>query len=151
MKKANFVSGIVLTISSLFLLIFIIPLQIEEVSGAIFSPRLMPYVCTWIILLLSVILSIQNFLLLKKDSNSKDRHSPISRSEFRAMLLISGALCICIILFKYFGTLISAVVLVVSIMWLLGERRYLSYILLPGGLLLTTYLIFYKILGTTIQ
>ena len=151
MKKANFVSGIVLTISSLFLLIFIIPLQIEEVSGAIFSPRLMPYVCTWIILLLSVVLSIQNFLLLKKDSNSKDRHSPISRSEFRAMLLISGALCICIILFKYFGTLISAVVLVVSIMWLLGERRYLSYILLPGGLLLTTYLIFYKILGTTIQ
>ena len=67
------------------------------------------------------------------------------------MLVISGVLSVCIVLFKYFGTLISAVVLVVSIMWLMGERRYLTYILLPGGLLLTTYLIFYKILGTTIR
>jgi hypothetical protein len=36
-------------------------------------------------------------------------------------------------------------------MWLMGERRYWIYAVLPGGLLLTTYLIFYKILGTTIK
>lgn len=138
-------------IGSLLFLIFIIPSQIEEVTEAIFSPRLMPYVCTWIILILSIFLVIQNFSLLKGVSNSEDRPSPISRPEFRAMLVISGVLSLCIVLFKFFGTLISAVVLIVSIMWLMGERRYLTYILLPGGLLLTTYLIFYKILGTTIK
>jgi len=151
MKKANLVSGIVLMIGSLLFLIFIIPSQIEEVTEAIFSPRLMPYVCTWIILILSIFLVIQNFSQLKGVSNSEDRPSPISRPEFRAMLVISGVLSLCIVLFKFFGTLISAVVLIVSIMWLMGERRYLTYILLPGGLLLTTYLIFYKILGTTIK
>jgi hypothetical protein len=151
MKKANLVSGIVLMISSLIFLIFIIPAQIEEVTEAIFSPRLMPYVCTWIILILSIFLIIQNISLLKGLTNPEDKHSPISKPEFRAMLVISGVLSVCIILFKFFGTLISAVVLVVSIMWLMGERRYLTYILLPGGLLLTTYLIFYKILGTTIR
>lgn len=138
-------------IGSLLFLIFIIPSQIEEVTEAIFSPRLMPYVCTWIILILSIFLVIQNFSQLKGVSNSEDRPSPISRPEFRAMLVISGVLSLCIVLFKFFGTLISAVVLIVSIMWLMGERRYLTYILLPGGLLLTTYLIFYKILGTTIK
>ena len=132
-------------------LIFIIPSQIEEVTEAIFSPRLMPYVCTWIILILSIFLVIQNFSQLKGVSNSEYRPSPISRPEFRAMLVISGVLSLCIVLFKFFGTLISAVVLIVSIMWQMGERRYLTYILLPGGLLLTTYLIFYKILGTTIK
>lgn len=151
MKKANLVSGIVLIISSLIFLIFIIPSQIEEVTDAIFSPRLMPYVCAWIILILSILLVIQNISLLKGLSIPEDGRSPISRPEFRAMLVISGVLSLCIILFKFFGTLISAVVLVVSIMWLMGERRYWIYILLPGGLLVTTYLIFYKILGTTIK
>ena len=120
MKKANLVSGIVLITSSLIFLIFIIPSQIEEVTEAIFSPRLMPYVCTWIILILSIFLVIQNFSLLKGVSNSEDRPSPISRPEFRAMLVISGVLSLCIVLFKFFGTLISAVVLIVSIMWLMG-------------------------------
>ena len=138
-------------ISSLLFLIFVIPSQIEEVTEAIFSPRLMPYVCTWIILILSVFLVIQNLSLLKGSANSEDRRSPISMPEFRAMLVISGVLSLCIVLFKFFGTLISALVLIVSIMWLMGERRYLTFILLPGGLMLTTYLIFYKILGTTIK
>ena len=127
MKKANLVSGIVLITSSLIFLIFIIPSQIEEVTEAIFSPRLMPYVCTWIILILSIFLVIQNFSLLKGVSNSEDRPSPISRPEFRAMLVISGVLSLCIVLFKFFGTLISAVVLIVSIMCinhLLGQRMF---------------------------
>ena len=151
MKMANFVSGIVLTTSSLIFLIFIIPSQIEEVTDAIFSPRLMPYVCTWIILILSIVMVIQNISIFKDLSSPEDRPSPISRSEFRAMLVISGVISLCIILFKFFGTFLSALVLVVSIMWLMGERRYWIYVALPGGFLLTTYLIFYKILGTTIK
>ena len=111
MKKANVISGIVLMIGCLALLIFIIPSQIEEVLDATVSPRLMPYVCTWVILILAAFLAIQNYSALKKQSNPEDRQSPISGAEFRAMVLISAVLLLGIILFTFFGTLISAMVL----------------------------------------
>ena len=149
MKKANFISGLVLLMSSLSLLIFIIPAQIEEVTDATVSPRFMPYVCGAIILLLSLYLVLQNLPRVKRDL--KKEKAPISMAEFRAMLAISGTLTLGIILFNFFGTLISSAFLVVSTMWLMGERRLLAFILLSGGLLLTTYVIFYKFLGTSIQ
>lgn len=151
MKKANMISGIVLLLSSLALLIFIIPSQIEEVTDATVSPRFMPYVCTSIILILAVILTVKNLPSRKEKPNPDDEISPISKAESKAMLAVSGVLVLSVVLFELFGGLISAAILIVLMMWLMGERRFLPFVLLPGGLLLTTYLIFYKILGTSIQ
>lgn len=149
MRKANLISGIFLLGFSLLLLFWLIPWQVEEAFGGEVSPRLLPQICAVGIGLLSIILITTN---LKAPSADADPGPfPISWPEFRALLVIGILLALGIFLFVKAGPIIASVVLVVGVMYAMGERNPLPFVLIPVVLLVSSWFLFYKVLGTAIQ
>ncbi|MCH9671726.1 MAG: tripartite tricarboxylate transporter TctB family protein [Gammaproteobacteria bacterium] len=148
MRRANLISGFILLVLSALLLLWLIPWQVEEAYAGQVSPRLLPQICAAGIGLLSIVLIATNLRLPKRQAGSDP--SPITWHETRAMLVIGGLLALGIWLFTATSPLIAAGVLVVGILFAMGERKILPYVLIPTGLLGGSYLLFYKFLGTAI-
>ena len=123
----------------------------EEAYAGQVSPRLLPQICAVGIGLLSLVLiagsirtsvSVQSLPVV-------DRW-PISWFELRAMLVIGGLLAVAIWLFTMIGPIPASIILVCGILFAMGERRILPFVLIPTVLLVGSYLLFYKLLGTAI-
>ena len=147
MRATYLAAGGVLLLFSLALLFWLIPWQIEDSLYGEVSPRLLPQICAIVIGILSIRLIITNWLA---SPDSPTDEPPISRAEMRALLVIGGLLAICIGLFKFAGPLPASLLLIVGILYAMGERKLLPYILIPATLLIGSWLLFYKILGTAI-
>lgn len=150
MRKANLISGVILLIVSLLLLFWIIPWQVEEAFGGEVSPRLLPQICAIGMGVLSVVLICTNFRA-PANSDGPAEKPPISWFEMRAMLVIGGLLALGIFLFTTAGPIVASIVLIVGILFAMGERSILPYILIPSVLLVGSWVLFYQILGTAIQ
>ena len=149
MRKANFIAGIVLLAFSLLLLFWLIPTQVEEVFDGQVSPKLLPQICAIGIGLLSIVLIVTNARAPEGESGD-DGGAPITLFEFRAMLVIASMLGLAIFLFTTTGPVVAALVMMTGIMFAMGERRVLPYVLMPAVLLGGSYVLFYKILNTAI-
>ena len=149
MRKANFIAGIVLLAFSLLLLFWLIPTQVEEVFDGQVSPKLLPQICAIGIGLLSIVLIVTNAKASEGESGD-DAGAPITWFEFRAMLVIACMLGLAIFLFTTTGPVVAALVMMTGIMFAMGERRVLPYVLMPAVLLGGSYVLFYKILNTAI-
>jgi hypothetical protein len=147
MRTSNLISGVVLLVFGLLLLFWLIPWQVEEAFGGEVSPRLLPQICAIGICILSVILIVSNLRADKDPTNAKP---PITWFEARAALIIAALLAIGIYVFTIAGPIPSSILLIVGVMFAMGERRILPYILIPAALLVGSYVLFYQILGTAI-
>lgn len=147
MRTANLISGVVLLIFGLLLLFWLIPWQVEEAFGGEVSPRLLPQICAIGICILSVILIITN---LRSGTDPVGTKPPITWFEARAAIVIAVLLAAGIYLFTIAGPVPSSLLLVVGVLFAMGERRVLPYILIPAVLLAASYVLFYRILGTAI-
>ena len=149
MRTANFVSGIVLLVASALFWFWLIPTQIEAHVGDEVSPRLLPQICVLGVGFLSCLLIFNN-LPWRAGAHAESGSAPISRSELRALLIISAAIAAAIVLFTAFGPVPASLFLTTTVLFAMGERRPLPFILIPGCLLSGAYLLFYKLLGTAI-
>ena len=149
MKKANLVSGILLLIFSIVLFFWLIPTQVEEAYDGQVSPRLLPQICAIGIGILSVILIFTNIRAFT-EPGAKDAPPALSWLEVRAWLVVAGMLAICIVVFTLTGPIAACVLLICGILFFMGERRILPYVLIPAVLLTASYFMFYKLLGTAI-
>lgn len=147
MRKANLVAGALLFALSLALLFWIIPWQVEESFDGSVSPRLLPQICAAGIGVLAVILFLTN-LRTPQDENDP---LPITGQDLKALLVIGGLLALGIYLFTVTGPIVACTVLVTGILFAMGERRILPFILIPAILLSGSWVLFYKVLGTAIQ
>ena len=147
MRNANLAAGFVLLAFSCILLFWLIPTQVEEVFDGQVSPKLLPQICAVGIGVLSLVLIATNF---RRPADDVDDTSPITWFEFRSMLVIAGLLGLAIFLFTTAGPVVASIVMMVGIMFSMGERRILPYILMPTVLLVGSYVLFYEILGTAI-
>ncbi len=147
MRTANLISGVVLLIFGLLLLFWLIPWWVEEAFGGEVSPRLLPQICAIGICVLSVILIATN---LRADADPANTKPPIGWYEARAALVIAVLLAASIYLFTIAGPIPSSLLLITGVMFAMGERRILPYILIPAVLLTGSYVLFYQILGTAI-
>lgn len=147
MRNSNLVSGVMLLILSMLLLFWIIPWQVEESFDGPVSPRLLPQICAIGMGLLAGLLIVTNWRA-PTDPNDK---SPITSLDIRALVVIGGLLALGIYLFTIVGPIVACTVLIVGILFAMGERRILPYVLIPTVLLSGSWVLFYKILGTAIQ
>lgn len=147
MRTANLISGVALLIFGLLLLFWLIPWQVEEAFGGEVSPRLLPQICAVGMCVLSVILIVTN---LRAPADSPDSKPPITWFEARAALIIAVLLAIAIYVFTLAGPIPASLILIIGVMFAMGERRILPYILIPTVLLSASYVLFYQILGTAI-
>ena len=149
MRTANFVSGIVLLAASALFWFWLIPTQIEAHVGDEVSPRLLPQICVLGVGFLSCLLIFNNSPW-RGGAHAETGSSPISRAEFRALLVISASIAAAIFLFSSFGPVVASLFLTTSVLFAMGERRPLPFILIPACLISGAYLLFYKLLGTAI-
>lgn len=148
MKKADFVSGLILGVFGLTMLIFVIPAQIETAPEGYISPRLVPNLTMILITGLSALLMLRS--LRGIGYTPMDDSSVFFRSEMMALVKISGVFAISVALFAWNMPLLAGIALIVGTLIALGERRPLVIVVMPTGLLLVVWLVFYRLLGTVI-
>ena len=149
MKKANLASGILLLIFSLVLFFWLIPTQVEEAFDGQVSPQLLPQMCAIGIGLLSLVLIFTNFSAFT-EPGAKDTPPALSWLEVRAWLVITGMIALCILVFTLAGPIVACILLIGGVLFAMGERKILPYILIPAVLLTGSWFMFYKLLGTAI-
>jgi putative tricarboxylic transport membrane protein len=147
MRIANLVSGVILIVFGAIMLLWIIPVQIEEGPAEMMSPRLLPQMMIWLIIALSVSLVASN---LRINTKALDV-SPISLLELLALAKIGTVFAVALSLFLATGPLLAGVALITGAQVVLGERRPLVIALIPFALIGGTYLLFYRLLGTAIM
>ncbi len=147
MRRANIVSGIVLSLFGVIMLVAIIPWQIEAGPDGMMSPRLAPQLMMIFVIGLSILLVVRNYAASEEKS---DGQPIISRSEIAALLKIGAVFAVSLALFLFVSPLAAGIAIVVGSLLALGERRPLILVLMPAGLMLALWLVFYKVLGTVI-
>ena len=149
-KNADLISSTLLLAFGLSLIFFVIPGQIALPDYEVtMSPRLLPYLCAGAISVLSINLIIQR-LFKQDEALEADKKGFLSLEEAKALGGITGLFAICIGLFVYVAPVAAGAVLVIGLLALFGERNLVIYVAMTGALLVSTYLIFYQILGTAI-
>ena len=154
MRRANVVSGIVLSEILLLLSFAVIPAQIDPGPEGIVSPRLVPNMAMILITVLSVFLVVTNLraAILRAGETGPDAEPsmPILRSEIAALLKLGAVFAVALALYLFASPLAAGAGLVIGTLVALGERRPVVIVLMPTVLLLAIWLLFYKVLGTAI-
>ncbi|POF34903.1 tripartite tricarboxylate transporter TctB family protein [Roseibium marinum] len=146
MRRANVISGAVLTVFSLVMLFVIIPWQIDPAPKGMISTRLVPNLMMIAIAAMSVVLIVTNL----KSANGATDPSPLTLADLRVVLRIGGLFAAVIALYLLIGPLPAGFALVFGGLLLLGERRPVMLAGMPVLLLTALWLLFYKVLGTAI-
>lgn len=146
MRIANLMSGFILIFFGFVMLLWIIPVQIEEGPDGMMSPRLLPNMMIWLILGLSTLLIASNL----QTKTKVPELSPISHQELLALVKIGGIFAVAVTLFLTTGPLLAGIGLITGAQLVLGERSLLAVIFIPLVLIGGTYLLFYRLLGTAI-
>jgi len=149
MRHANVVSGIVLVVAGLLAIFVIIPWQIAPGPEGYMSPRLVPTMMMALITGLAVVLVVNN-LRAGGEGAEPDEPQPFTRGEMLAVAKIGGVFAVSVALYLLVSPLAAGAALVVGALLVLGERRPIVLVLMPAGLLLAIWVLFYKVLGTAI-
>lgn len=148
MRRANVVSGVVLALFGLAMLLVVIPAQIEPGPPGLMSPRLVPNLTMGLVTGLAVLLAVTNLRVPAEDSAPSAL--PISGAEVAALFKLGGVFAVALALYAMASPLAAGAALIAGTLLVLGERRPLALVLMPAGLLLALWLLFYKVLGTAI-
>lgn len=149
MRRANIVSGIMLALFGLVMLFAVIPWQIETAPPGFVSPRLVPNITMVVVVVLALLLVIANWRA-PVNGDDAENASPIARVELMALLRIGAIFALSIALFRWVSPLAAGASLMVVTLLTLGERRPLPLIAIPAAILLATWFLFYKVIGTEI-
>ena len=150
MRRANVVSGLILSLFGLALLFLVIPWQIDQGPADMMSPRLAPQIMMAVVVALAILLTALNWRE-QHAGDDAETPSPFSRDEMYAVLRIGGVFAVSLGLFEFVGPLAAGFALVAGSLLALGERRPLVLLVMPAGFLLALWILFYKLLGTAIM
>jgi hypothetical protein len=149
MRRANLVSGVVLAVFGLVMLFAVIPWQIEPGPEGMVSPSLVPNLMMVLVTGLAALLAVTNLRGRTNDPEA-DPAPPVSRGEMVALLKIGAVFAVALGLYLWVSPLAAGAVLIVGALVVLGERRLPVLVLMPAGLLLALWFLFYRVLGTAI-
>ena len=149
MRYANIITGVVLGVVGLLTIFVVIPWQIAPGPAGYMSPRLVPTMMMALITGLALLLVVNN-LRAGADRTEPHEPQPFTRGEMLAVAKIGGVFAVSVALYLWVSPLAAGAALVVGALLVLGERRPLVIVLMPAGLLLAIWVLFYKVLGTAI-
>lgn len=142
-RKLDIAVGLLVVLAGLFTLGYLIPNYTDPGMGMGMSPRVFPYVCATAITVLGV------FLVVSSWRRREDGcHSPIDRRALGRFALVLAALFVTLALMQWSGFIASGIVTVATLMWLMGERRWLPLVATSVGWTLFLWVFFEKILVT---
>lgn len=144
MKKDDILIALGLICFAVAMLFFVMPAQIPEGFGGALSPRLVPQVALWGILLLALVILVRAWCGFGPGIGG------IARSELLALFAIPALMLGATWLLPLAGPLGAGALLVAGGGILMGERNPLVLAAQTGGMLLLGYLLIYVILGSSI-
>ncbi|MCM2474536.1 hypothetical protein HGO38_13725 [Rhizobium sp. CG5] len=145
MNRADIWSGAAVCVMALVTLFVVIPLQIDEVADGYVSPRLVPQITMVFVALLSALQVIN-----ARRAAHQPQSALVTRAEIAALLKLSGAFALSLVLYLYLAPAMGAVSLIAGSLLALGERRPVLIVGITGGLIFLVWLVFYRLLGTAI-
>jgi hypothetical protein len=148
MEKSNLITGAVMSIFGLFTLLYIIPTQTSEAGDATISPALLPEICALSISILGALLAIMSLNQLRAGATSDE--SPIKRDDLISAVFVLLAIGFSSAVFILVNPALASLILVLSLMLYMGERRLPLLVAIPTTLTLAGYLLLYEVLGMTI-
>ena len=143
MKKANYLISILTIATGVFFLIYgrrFAEIRLDGITSSASWPNILSY----LLIFLGVVLGVYNTI---------SKYIPPSKIDFKSyefhMLLIVIAMVIALLLvWRYFGTLISLAIFLPALSLLLGERRWYVLLAYDAGEILCVWLIFEKLLNS---
>lgn len=131
MRKADIVSAGVAVVFGLLLLFVVIPIWVpgHEESGYGLDARVMPIITATIFTVLAAGFAVSRLFLGRKVGAAVDSPAPISRANWRFLLLTALFLTAMLALFEFAGFLVAAPLTVAGFMLGMGERRPVPVIL----------------------
>ncbi|UXZ54031.1 tripartite tricarboxylate transporter TctB family protein [Halomonas sp. 7T] len=106
---SDVVAGVILLSFSLVLVFYLVPNYINEppiLQNPMMSPRWLPGIVGWLILLFSILLILQGFLL---DRSSEEDERNIEKGTTRRFILMVAALVIYVSLFESMGAVFTGI------------------------------------------
>nr|WP_290701329.1 tripartite tricarboxylate transporter TctB family protein [Halomonas sp. UBA3074] len=107
---ADVVAGVILLCFSIALVFYLVPNYINEppiMQNPMMSPRWLPEIVGWLILLFSILLILQGFLL---DRSSEEDERNIEKGSTRRFVLMVVALLIYVALFESMGAVFTGII-----------------------------------------
>jgi len=147
MRHANILSGLILGGLALITWWWVIPLGIDQGPEAVMSPRLVPNLTLFFIMGLSAMLVIQN---LRAPSDESNKAIVISRAELFSLFKHGVVFGLALAMHALGWSPLDGLMLLLGSLWVLGERRPWLLLLMPTALVLLTWLVFYRLLGSTL-
>ena len=149
MRRANVISGVILAVFGLIMLVVVIPWQVAPGPDGMMSPRLVPSIMMLVVTLLSALLVFNNLRAIR-DERAVAEPNPITAAELGALFRLGVVFALAIALYLWISPVMGGAALILGALLVLGERRPVVLIVMPAGLLLAVWLLFYKVLGTGI-
>lgn len=106
---SDVVAGVILLGFSLALVFYLVPNYVNEppiLQNPMMSPRWLPGIVGWLILLFSILLILQGFLL---DRSSEEDERNIEKGTTRRFILMVVALVIYVSLFESMGAVVTGI------------------------------------------
>ena len=147
MPKSDLISGIVLMVFGVVLLVFVIPAQTSEAGDASISPALLPQICAAGITALAALLTFASVGKLRKGEAAG---ASVPAAEWWSGAVVLLTVTVCVVLFIWVNPALAAGLMIVGLMLYMGERRIGFLVGIPAVLLVGTWALFYKVLGTAI-
>ncbi|WP_203142709.1 tripartite tricarboxylate transporter TctB family protein [Marinobacter mangrovi] len=119
-RNVDLLAGVVLTLLGLLTLFYGIPHYVDKGFGFGLSPRFFPYVCVVAITGLSLALVVAR---LRRQPGGESA-SPLTARVLRQVLNVVLLMLVALAVMTYWSYLPAAMLLVASMMWYMGERRF---------------------------
>ena len=128
MRLTDLAAGALLCALALFALFVVLPAQTSAAGGIGLGPRDLPTLSLLIVIGLSALLAVQALF-----GRTRERKTlwPASGHETWTMAVGFSLTLAGIGIFQYAGFLVGGTVLIVSIMWFMGDRSWLRLLLTP--------------------
>lgn len=143
MKKANYLISAATIAVGIFFLVY--GRQFAEISlDGITSSASWPNILSYLLIFLGVVLGIYNTVSKFIPPSKIDFKS----FEFHRLLIVIAMVIALLLIWRYFGTIISLAIFLPAFSALLGERRWYVLVLYDVGVIVCVWLIFEKLLNS---
>lgn len=147
MRATQTLAGLSLALFAVAMLLWLIPAEIPSGFAGQLSPRLLPQITMWGVLLLGLWIA---GTALWGGGIPVHQPGPFVRAELVALVAIPALVLIAWWVLTLAGPMVAGAVLVAGAALMMGERSPLVLVLLPMGALGAGWLLLYRILGTTV-
>jgi len=145
-EQKNVIAGTFFTLISIILYFFIIPMQVKLKANAEFGPEFYPKIIVILIGATALIFTLLEVLKLKATNRSIKDGLSLNIKNYISHIIFIGATVLFLFIIKYLGFVISAILLLIFLLFHFGSKDMLKNVMLSVIYIIFVYLVFSNVL-----